>query len=576
MSTMPHTLPIGIDDFKRLREDNYYYIDKTLMIQDFLTYKSVVSLITRPRRFGKTLNMTMMREFFDITKDSKEIFKELAIMNSPCADQLNTKPVIYLTLKNCSGATMGEMCISLAKAIRHEYLRYESIFGDTVDKTSNDYFAFYQIYNMLKEVREEKGKNGEEKSYKIDISLLKSGLTDLMKSVSTFYNQNPLVIIDEYDQPLIKAHDMGFRERFSKGIYGSFLGDALKGNDYLGQALLTGIQRVAKESIFSEVNNFVVYTVVDEIYAPYFGLTESETIQALKDNGFEHSEEIRNYYNGYNFGGIEVYNPWSILKYMHKKRLDPYWINTSTNGLIRELVPNAEADFTEDFEKLIKDDQVEVYINLEASFMELEEPETLWGLLLNSGYLTIVENLGEEEYIIKIPNQEVKKEFRSIVATYTKVGKNRVHQLFSALAKRNIERFLEIYRKLVYDCVSYHDITNDDDKNPYENSYHMLFLGMSMSMSGMYKSVSNRESGDGRSDILMRSLQSDLRPHIIVEFKRGEDLKVLKQEALDQIFEEKYYMEFTGNVLCIGIAHHKKKCELVHKEIVVDEYGNFV
>ena len=408
---MVHTLPIGVDDFKEIREKDHYYIDKTLMIRDFLTYRNKVSLITRPRRFGKTLNMTMLREFFDITKDSKAIFKDLEIMNTEQADLLNSRPVIYLTFKNCSGRNMGEMSISLAKAIRNEYLRYESIFSETVDKTSDDYFAFYKIYNMLKGLKQEKG----EKTYNADTFLLKSGLAELKKSVSVFYNKNPLVIIDEYDQPLIKAHDMGFREEFSKGIYGSFLGEALKGNDYLGQALLTGIQHVVKESIFSGVNNFVVYTVVDEIYAPYFGLTENETIKALKDNGFEHTDEIRNYYNGYNFGGVKVYNPWSILNYMLKKRLDSFWDKTSTNGLIRELVHFA--DFTKDFEKLIKDDQVEVYVNLEASFMELKEPETLWGLLVNSGYLTIVEDLGYQDYILRIPNNEVKEEFRSLIAS---------------------------------------------------------------------------------------------------------------------------------------------------------------
>jgi len=575
---MDQALAIGIDDFREVRAGDYYYIDKTLLIKDFIRYKNKVSLITRPRRFGKTLNVTMLREFFDITKDSKEIFKGLAIMDTEYATQLNTRPVIYLTFKNCSGRIIEEMYISLAKAIRAEYLRYESLFGDAVDQASNDYFAFYQIYNMLKEVREKEGGSGEKKSYKIDITLLKSGLTELMKSVSAFFDQNPIVLIDEYDQPLIKAHDMGFRESFSKGVYGSLLGDALKGNDYLGQALLTGIQRVAKESIFSEVNNFVVYTVVDDIYAPYFGLTERETSRALQCYGFELTDEIRNYYDGYIFGEVEIYNPWSILKYIHKNKLYPYWINTSTNALIRELISNADVDFMEGFEELIKDGEVEAYVNLEASFMELEAPETLWGLLVNSGYLTVAHELGEEAYILKIPNQEVKKEFRSIVATYAGFGENRVHQLFSALSNRNIGRFLKIYQKLVYDCVSYHDVNSVDanENDPHENSYHMLFLGMAISMSGMYKPKSNRESGDGRSDIIMRSLQPDLRPHIVFEFKQGEAVAELKQEALDQIFEKKYYVELHGNVLCVGIAHNKKKCELVHKEIVVDAYGDFV
>ena len=571
---MRQKIAVGVDDFKEIRTEDYYYIDKTMMIRDFLSYKNKVSLITRPRRFGKTLNMTMLREFFDITKDSKEIFAGLAIMSMPQAEGLNTMPVIYLTLKNCSGATIDEMKESMAHAIKEEYFKYENLFGESVDKKGSSYYEFYQIIEILKELISVDA-DGNPKEITIPNGVLKRSLVVLIKAVSVFYNQNPLVLIDEYDQPLIKAHDMGYRSEFSKGIYGGFLGDALKGNDYLGQALLTGIQRIAKESIFSEVNNFVVYTVIDEIYASYFGLTESETIAMLKHYGFSHTNEVRNYYDGYRFGQIEIYNPWSILNYLQKEKIKPYWLNTSTNALIREVILNAGTDFAEEFEELIRDGKVEVYVNFESAFVEIEISETLWGLLVNSGYLTVVEDLGYDEYILKIPNQEVKREFRSIVALYTKVGENRVHQLFSALVRRNIERFLKIYRRLVYDCVSFHDIKSDD-KSPYENSYHMLFLGMSMSMSGMYKSMSNRESGDGRSDIIMRSLQPEVRPHIIVEFKQGVDLVKLKQEALDQIFEKKYYMEFSGDVLCIGIAHYKKKCELIHKEIVIDEYGEIL
>ena len=570
------TLSVGKDNFRKLRENGDYYIDKTLMIKDFLTYKNEVALITRPRRFGKTLNMTMLREFFDITKDSRAIFEGLAIMETEYADQLNSKPVIYLTFKNCSGANIDDLKDSMAHQMLKEYIRFFKEFRGKVDEDDIDYFAFYQTFKALKKVLDERPQ-GEKEISLVDTGIFRRSLTTLIEVVNTFYEHPPILLIDEYDQPLINAHIKNFRETFSEDIYADFLGEALKGNEDLGQNLLTGIQRIAKESIFSKLNNFIVYSVTSEKYASYFGLTESETIGALKDYGFEHSEEIRNYYDGYRFGGIEIYNPWSILSFIDTKELKPHWLHTSTNKLIRELIASAESDFKEEFEELIKDGVVDAYVNLSAAFIELETPETLWGLLVNSGYLTITHDLGWGEYSLRIPNQEVKEEFRSIVAIYAGLGENRVRQLFSALMKQNMDRFLKIYQKMVYDSVSYYDVKPDDDeKSPSENSYHMLFLGMSMSMSGMYKSISNRESGDGRSDIIMESLQPNLRPHIVIEFKQGDNLEMLKHEALDQIFEKKYYAQLVGHVLCIGIAHKKKSCELVYKEIVVDEYGTIL
>jgi len=544
------------------------------MIKDFLDYKNEVSLITRPRRFGKTLNMTMLREFFDIEKESHDIFEGLKIMETQYAKELNSRPVVYLTLKNCSGNNMNQMCISLALTIFDEYLKYNDIFKGNIE--SEDYLSFYKIYAMLRKVGDEEEKDA--KPFSDDdnkLVLLKRSLTELIKAVSVFYKQKVLVLIDEYDQPLIKAHEMGYRVEFSKGVYGSFLGSALKGNDYLEQALLTGIQRVAKESIFSEVNNFKVYTVMNERYASYFGLTEGETTKILEDYGFLMTNEIKSYYDGYTFGSVEIYNPWSILSYVDEKELKPYWLNTSTNGLIRELVPNGDEDFSEEFEVLIKDGQVEVYMSLEASFFELEEPETLWGLLVNSGYLTVIEDLGEGEYLLRIPNQEVKQEFRTLVSKYANIKESAVHRMFSALSKSDMEKFIKNYQKLIVSVVSFHDAPSSEENKLSENSFHMLFLGMAISASGMYKIKSNRETGDGRSDIVMKSLELGARPHVLIEFKHDEDLQKGANDALSQIFEQRYYAELVGKVLCIGIAHFKKKCELIYQEIMVDEFGSF-
>ena len=541
---MKKPLAIGIDDFRRVREEDYYYIDKSLMIKDFIEYKKYVTLITRPRRFGKSLNMSMLRDFFDITKDSKEIFRGLAIMDTEVKGQMNSLPVIYLTFKNCSGNTCEELKESLAKAMREEYVRYAELFASDVGRKEDNYYFFYQTYEKLKA-----GTIG-------DISLGGS-LSELMRAVSLHYNQRVIVLIDEYDHPLIKAYDKGFRDEFST-VYGSFLGEALNGNQYLEQALVTGIQRVVKESIFSELNNFVVYTVLSKQYSQYFGLTEEETSQALESFGEELQEDIRLYYDGYVFAGLNMYNPWSILNYIDSGELKPYWINTSTNVLIRESIRGAQRDFVIAFEKLIMDGEIEVSVNLETSFIELATSNSLWGLLVNSGYLTAIRSQGEE-VTLRIPNVEVKREFRSIVAAYTHLTGDTLNQLFNSLITNRMDNFLIIYQKLIDEYVSMYDVK--------ENSYHMLLLGMAISVSGMYKISSNMEAGDGRPDILLESLQPQTRPHVIFELKQGDNIGKLKEEALGQILKKRYYAKLVGRVLCVGIAHNKKQCELIYKEI---------
>jgi len=561
-------LPIGQDDFRMLRESEKesYYVDKTLLIKDFLDYSNPVTLITRPRRFGKTLNMTMIRDFFDITADSGTIFLGLAIMDSEYADRMNSKPVISLSLKGCTGNTVQDLVTAVAEEIFLEYKKYGEHLV-SVDPEDASYMRFFQTLNILKSIEgKHKSRNEHIQS---NISFLTRSLFYLTEALHTFYGVRPIVLIDEYDAPIIEAHGRGFRTDFTD-FYASFLTHALKGNPHLGQALLTGIQRIAKESIFSKLNHLAVCTVLDSEYAPYFGLTEAETTKILEDYGYLLTSEIKHYYDGYSFGSIEIYNPWSILTFLRKGILAPYWLNTSTNGLIRELVPHGDEDFSKEFEVLIKEGQVEVYMNLEASFFEIEEAETLWGLLVNSGYLTVVEEVGEEEYLLRIPNQEVKKEFRTLVAKYANIRESIVHRIFSALSDSDMSKFIENYKKLIVSVVSYYDAPASEENKLSENSFHMLFLGMAISTSGMYEIKSNREMGDGRSDIMMKSLEPSVRPHILVEFKQDKNLQKGASDALNQIFENRYYAELTGNVLCMGIAHAGKKCEVVHEEIVVN------
>jgi len=381
-----------------------------------------------------------------------------------------------------------------------------------------------------------------------------------MEALYTFYKIRPIVLIDEYDDPIIEAHKGNFRSEFTS-FYATFLTKALKGNPHLGQALLTGIQRVAKESIFSKLNNIVVYNVLDEQYATYFGLTEAETSKLLEYYDLKLNDDVKSYYDGYHFAGIDIYNPWSVLSYASKKKLKSYWLYTSTNALIHEAVKSTDDEFHRVFEKLIKDGQVTVRVDLEASFAELPKTSTLWGLFVNAGYLTVIhEDYRRNRFTLRIPNEEIKSEFEGLVSTYTKLSDDRLKDMFDALTTGKMDEFLTIYKKLVLESTSYHDAR--------ENAYHMLMLGMVMHLRELYDITSNIESGHGRSDLIMKS-KDVKRSHIVIEFKQGENIEKLKHEALEQIEEQKYHTGLTGNVLCVGVAHHKKRCELAHKLITV-------
>ena len=561
------TIPTGTDDFYKVRTVGYYYVDKTMMIRDFLAFNKEVTLISRPRRFGKTLNMTMLREFFDITKESVAIFEGLAIMKSKYAVRMNSIPVIFFTLKGCKSDTFEGMKTDIAACLFDEFDKYYKIFkAAAVDDSESEYRRFYEAHQTLEL---------EEPSER----LLKISLVCLMKAVHKFYGIRPIVLIDEYDVPIINAHAFGFRSKLT-GLLSMFFTRALKGNPDLDKAVLTGIQRIAKESIFSELNNLSVYTVIDERYASYFGFTPPEVEQALIDhNTLAAIDEVRAYYDGYVFGEkYHIYNPWSILSFIEYRKLESYWMNTSINLLIRELVIHSTDLFVDSFHKLIEKGEAEVGINLKASFFELEEEETLWGLLVNAGYLTIIDVFSEDAMTVKIPNNEARREFLKIVSKRNELNTTNLSRMFDSLFQVNIEKFLKNYQELIYHYVSSHDIMS-------ENSFHMLFLGMAISSSGMYQITSNIEAGDGRPDIVMESLLPDVRPHIVVEFKREDrvmrERKLnnsemqeytmgLANEAVTQIVKKNYAAKLTGSVLAVGVGHYKKHVQVMHQMIEVD------
>ncbi|WP_302326136.1 AAA family ATPase [Enterocloster lavalensis] len=538
------TLPIGTDDFRKLRENNAYYVDKTLMIKDFLEMQDEVALVARPRRFGKTLNMTMLREFFDIAKDSKALFEGLAIMDTEYASQINSRPVIYFTFKNVKGVSVEELTAQLKLSMQEEYSYYERIFKGKLDKNLYGTEKFYETYELLM----------DRKSSYIYLS---SALLDLTRVVYEFYGIRPVLLIDEYDQPIMSSYEYNYHEQLG-AFFSNFYGSAMKGNPSLGQALITGVQRVAKESIFSQFNNPQVYTVIDKEYAPYFGLNEDETSRLLEEYGLELNEEVRRMYDGYRIGGIEMYNPWSIINYAKKGRLENYWVKTSANFLVKVALKEADRSFWKAFEQLIGGQEKLVYITLDTSFAERASSYSLWGLLVNAGYMTVTKWVDAETCIVKIPNGEVMSEFQTLIAEISGIERLDLQQMFACLLKRDMETFLELYRSIVISCTSYMDAK--------ENAYHMLFLGMCITLRGSYKVTSNLEAGYGRSDITLQALSpKDI--NVIVEFKQGENIEQLKEDALRQILDNRYYVGLSGEVLCVGIAHDKKRCEMAYKVI---------
>jgi len=535
-------LPIGNDDFRKLRENGSYYVDKTLMIKDFIEMQDEVTLIARPRRFGKTLNVTMLKEFFDIEKDSRDIFNGLAIMDTEYAVQINSRPVIYFTFKNSKGTTVEELTAQLKLAMQEQYGYYEEKFRDKLNKNSFSAKKFYESYDLLMDL----------KSTHIYLSGV---LLDLTRVVYEFYHIRPILLIDEYDQPIMSSYEYGYHNQlgpFLANLYGS----AMKGNSSLGQALITGVQRVAKESIFSQFNNARVYTVMHKQYASYFGLTVGETEKLLTDYGLILNENVRMKYDGYRFGGVEIYNPWSVLNYADIDSLDNYWINTSSNFLVKQALRTADKRFWEDFDQLASGKEISVWLTLETSYIERDSNYSLWGLLVNSGYLTALKRIDSNTAVVKIPNDEVMSEFQVLIAEISGVDGMDLQQMLSCLINKDMKRFFDLYQDIVISCTSYMDAK--------ENAYHMLFLGMCITLRGTYKVTSNIEAGFGRSDITLEALMP-AHSHVIIEFKQGEDLERLREEALQQIIDNQYYTGLSGEVLCVGLAHDKKNCSMVHK-----------
>ena len=525
-----HGIGLGESDFRVLRTMKDYYIDKTMYIKDIIDNRSKVILVTRPRRFGKTLNMSMLRYYFDCSqKDNKELFEGLKIMEQgeEYTSKLGYYPCIYLTLKDISEVNYQNMILNLKTAVSDMYL--EHIYLLDSDKIYP--FEKEQIKDIL--------------SYKEDEIVLRNSIKTLSKYLNRYYNKPVMLFLDEYDVPLQSAYVNGYYEQ-GVTFFKTFYGTTFKDNQYLQKTVLTGVSRVAKESIFSGANNFKVFTVLDDEFSDDFGITEKEMDKIIEDFEVQdEKEEIKKWYDGYIIGHTEgIYNPWSILNYLKNKELKPYWVNTSSNDLIKLILKNS-ATVKEKIEQLLRDEEIEVPINLETVIVGIEQnEENIWGLLLGTGYLKVtgVVDLAMGVYKVKIPNYEIKFLFQNIIRDWfnDKVIGNNLNTILKDLVTLKLDEFEQKFKVLVRQMFSFMDV----GENTAENFYHAFVLGMLVGLKDSYYVNSNRESGYGRYDIMLEPKDKNGNS-FIMEFKvyreeKEKDINDTIENAKKQIEERKY------------------------------------
>ena len=543
-------IPIAIEDFKKIIETNCYYIDKTKFIEDILVDRAEVKLFCRPRRFGKTLNMSTLRYFFDIENKEKnrKLFNGLYIESSPMIKEQGKYPVIFLSMKGITGNTWKDSFSEIKVKIK-ELFKDFTYLVESLDKYEKVDFEKYilEINNL-----------GE--------ADLKKSLHILTKLLYKYYNQKVVVLIDEYDSPIINSYEKGYYTEM-KDFFKAFYGDALKTNEYLQMGVLTGIIRVAQAGIFSDLNNFTNYTILNNEYSQSFGLVESE-VKAMLDYyniGYE-MPEVKAWYDGYSFGEDEIYNPWSVLKYVQFKKVKSYWVNTSGNTLILNMLLASNSTVFDNLNDLINGKDIMVYINESIRMGDNLSPNNIWEIMLFSGYLTVKETLNETMFTLRIPNKEIQNLFKGLFVDAIFRESNSVGSLVQALVTKNISQVIKSLEDVVINAISFYDTSKK-----YENPYQTLLGGFLYALDDYYIMIPNVESGYGRADIILNPRNKDW-PGYILELKRANtnDEEKEAEKALQQINDNKYEVllkrEKVGNIIKIGLVFDGKK--------VISTYSN--
>ena len=541
-------LAIGVSDFKKIIEGDFYYFDKTKLIEEIINDGSEVKLFARPRRFGKTLNMSMLKYFFDIEnkEENKKLFKGLYIEKTDAFKEQGQYPVIFLSLKDLKALTWEQMEKAIKSAISRLFSEYKYLLNDL------DKFDTLTFENILL-------KNTE-------LEDLKEALKFLTRILYEKYNKKVVVLIDEYDSPLVSAYINGYYEK-AKDFFKTFYSTVLKDNSYLQMGVLTGIIRVIKAGIFSDLNNLRTYTILSEMYTDSYGLTEEEVVKSLKDYGIEQEiSNVKDWYDGYKFGDSEVYNPWSILNFLDFKELRAYWVDTSGNDLIKDVLKNITKNTIEALERLFNGEGLKQNISGTSDLSKLLSEEELWELMLFSGYLTVEEKIDQDNYVLRLPNKEVRTLYRkTFFERYFGRGSKLLY-LMEALTENRIDEYEERLQEILLTSVSY-----NDTKKGNEAFYHGLIMGMGLYLEGEYITKSNIESGLGRYDFVIEPKNKAKRAYIM-EFKSTDNIEKLEEvskEALEQIENKKYDVSLKQNgvkdITYMGIAFCGKQIKISYK-----------
>jgi hypothetical protein len=552
---MPRTIAIGMQDFGELIRNNCFYIDKTDLIREWWENKDTVTLINRPRRFGKTLNMSMIEHFFSIKyADEKEIFEGLRIWKNDKYRQLQgTYPVIFL---------------SFAKVKESTFLNAKKKIYDVI----------IELYNKNIFLLDSDLLTDNEKDYykRIDINMDETTATEAVNKMSSFmsryYGKNVIILLDEYDTPMQEAYVYGYWNEAAE-FFRSFFNASFKTNPCMERSLITGITRISKESLFSDFNNPKVITTTSEQYATCFGFTEQEVFVAMDEYGFDCKDKMKNWYDGFTFGKVtDIYNPWSVINSIKDRKFLPYWVNTSSNSLVNKLVREAGAEVKKKLESLIKNESIECVIDEEIVYNQLDtNADAIWSLLLASGYLKVIRvfknmeepsgdiydeyaeeyDMADDVYELRLTNLEVRKMMRTMIAGWFNEIKPEYNGFIDALLSDNVRKMNTFINKVSLNTFSYFDTGNRPSKEAQpERFYHGFVLGLIVDLSDSYEVKSNRESGFGRYDVMLKPRDINGKAFIF-EFKvkdADDDETTLEdtvKNALAQIEEKQYETELT-------------------------------
>lgn len=556
-------LPAGIEDFKEIRKRGYYYVDKSKLIEQLVEVGGKVTLFTRPRRFGKTLNMSMLRSFFETGADAS-LFDGLYISGNKelCDEYMGKYPVIFLSLKDVDGLKYENAKYRIMELIGREAERY-SFLGDS-DRLSENEREQYKAVIALQD-----GK------YSMDENVLISSLRLLSHLLFRHYGEKTVILIDEYDVPLDKAFQNGYYQEMVSLIRGLF-GMALKTNDSLQFAVLTGCLRISKESIFTGLNNFKVLSILDSRFDEQFGFTDQEVQKILDDYELSsHFEETKEWYDGYRFGNADIYCPWDVINYVEQLRYDPaavpqdFWSNSSGNAMVRRFIDMADVSTKNEIERLIAGESIEKDVTPELTYDELDKSiENLWSVLFTTGYLTHKGRTESGKYRLVIPNREVRnlfvKKIREWFSDVSRKDGQTLEQLCDAFVNKNVEKIEQIFGDYLWNTISIRDTAVAKEKK--ENFYHGILLGL-LGYKSTWLIKSNAESGIGYSDILVEVPTN--RTGIVIELKYAEDgdMDAACEEAMRQIEEKGYIAKLKQdgmrNFIRYGIACFKKDCRVV-------------